>query len=159
MPRHEVDSVDHIRPHASALTVEHTHTEQAHLLCNTESSTADDSGYVRTMPVAVDATILTVNRVEDRRCTSAKLPVRGEYAGIDDVGVHALTIVVIRIEVVKRQIALIDAVESPRSVGLRVEIGTPVGRHANRIRVWRPNRDGAILLNECDLRVLAHRCR
>jgi len=63
MPRHEVDSLDDIRPHTGTLTVEYTHTQQVRLLSHAESVTADDAGYVRTMPVAVNAAGLTLNRI------------------------------------------------------------------------------------------------
>src|SRR5689334_15303148 len=113
MPGYEVDSIDHVRPHTGPLTIQNAHTEQAHLLRHAKGSATDDAGHVRAMPIAVDAVVAILERVIDGDGTPAKFPVRGENTGIDDVGIHTRTIVVIRIETVKRQISLIDAVESP----------------------------------------------
>src|SRR5688572_29240629 len=103
MPRHEVDSVDNIRPRAGTLTVEHAHAEQAHVLSHTESLTADDAGNVRAVPIAVEAGTRAVNGVVDSEGTPLEFPVRGENTGINDIGVHARTIVDVRILLVKRQ--------------------------------------------------------
>src|SRR4029079_11668148 len=114
MPRHEVHSINNIRPRTGALAVEHAHTEQMHLLSHTKCSTADDAGHVRAMPVAIDADhTFATKRVEDRVGTPAKFVVRGENASIDDISVHTLTIVLISLVLVQRQAALIDAVEPP----------------------------------------------
>jgi len=60
--------------------------------------------------------------------------VRGENAGIDDIGVHALTIVLIHIASIERQIALIDAIEPP-GIRPRVRLASRVDVHDNRSRV------------------------
>src|SRR5689334_25436466 len=113
MPRHEVNSVNDVGPRTGALAVEHTHTEEAHLFGHAESSTADDAGHVRAVPVAVHSVTFMIERVIDAGCTIAKFIVREENASIDDIGIHALTIVVIRITIIKRQRTLINAVKSP----------------------------------------------
>src|SRR6185369_9667432 len=128
-------------------------------LRNTEGSTADDAGDVRAVPVAVDTdNTFTPERVVDGGGTPVKFEVRGENAGIDDISVHALTVVGIRITVIERQIALVNAIESPR-VGPGVRLTIRTDGHNNRRRVGRPHRDGAILYNERYLRVTAHRDR
>src|SRR5690349_9113754 len=103
MPGHEVDSVNDVRPHAATLTVEYAHTEQGHLLRHAERSTADYAGDVRTVSVAVNAGAFRVNGVENCEGTLAKFKVRREDAGIDNIGVHALTIVLRCIVTIERQ--------------------------------------------------------
>jgi len=96
MPRHEVDSVDDVRPRAGALTVEYAHTQQVHILGNTEGLPADDARDVRTVPVAIEAGALAINRVVDSGGTAAEFPVCGENAGVNDIGIHAPAIVQIQ---------------------------------------------------------------
>ena len=113
---------------------------------------------MRAVPVAIEAVTLRL-KVVNVGGTPLEFPVRGKDTGINNIGVHALTVVVILIVLIKRLTLLINAVEPPRKVGRRVQEASRVKGHLNRLRVWRPHRDGAILYNERDLRVSAHRHR
>ena len=94
---------------------------------------------VRAVTVAVDAVLLVTNGIEAHRRATTEVGHCRADAGVDDVRGHVRACARRRVRVVERQVALVDAVETPRRCGrLR-------GRRA----------DVAVLLHRRDGRVLA----
>src|SRR5262249_58092106 len=113
------------------VTVQHLHRDQAHALGHAVLRPADGAGDVGAVPVAVG--VVGVHRVVAPGGPAAEGGVGDPDAGVDDVGVHVARRGVVRVAVVQRQVALVDAVQPPgRRVGLGGEqvhlgVGLDVG--------------------------------
>src|SRR5262245_40942467 len=112
-----VDAGDHALVGAAAAAVEHAHGDELDLLGDAVGGAAARAGHVRAVAVAV-VRRAAVDRVEARGGAPAELVVRGHDAGVDDVGRHAGAGGTVGVGLIERQVALIDAVDAPRRVGL-----------------------------------------
>ena len=147
---HPVDARDHARVRARALAVEHPDGVERDLLRDAVRRSAGRAGDVRPVAVAVVRPVPVADEVGAVADAAGELLVRRAHPGVDDVGVHARTGLVVGVGVVQRQVALVDPVEPPRGRGLRRECvhdlvpldvgdarvprdrGRPGGRHAHR---------------------------
>ena len=118
---HPVDARDHARVRARALAVEHPDGVERDLLRDAVRRSAGRAGDVRPVAVAVVRPVPVADEIGAVAHAAGELLVRGPHAGVDDVGVHAGTGLVVGVGVVQRQVALVDPVEPPRGRGLRRE--------------------------------------
>ena len=117
---HPVDTGDHTRPGAAAAAVEHTHAVQGRPFGDTVSCSADRSGNVRAVPLTIIRCGVIVNEVVPCPNTSAELCMRAANASIQNIDMDVGPVPNRGIAVVQRQHTLVDAIQSPRRVGLRV---------------------------------------
>ncbi len=109
-----VDARDHLAVGAAATAVEHPHRDELHLLRHAVGGAADRARDVGAVAVAVDAVLAVADLVDADARPAAEVGVRGQDAGVDDVGVHARAVGRVAVRVVERQGRLVEAVETPR---------------------------------------------
>ena len=128
--RYEIDAGDHAGVAAVAITIQHAHSPQGHVLRHTVGGAAHGAGNVRAVAVAVDAVAAEGVVAEDR--PAAELRVTVQDARVDDIRRDARTSLIVGVRAVERQRSLVNAVESPGSAVLRAAcphllIGLDVG--------------------------------
>src|SRR3954468_18397288 len=112
--------------------------EQADALGDAVGRSANRPGDMRPVAVAIVRVLSVTDRIEADEGAAAELRVRPADAGVDDVRVHAGARSRVRIGGIQRQVALTDAIESPRRIALRDE-----------------RLDHRILFDESDTRIVA----
>ena len=136
---HPIDAGDHTRRRARAAAAEDADCEQPDGLGDTIGRSADRSGDMRAVAVAVVRVLSVADGIEADEGAAAKLRMRPSHAGVDDVRVHPGAGRRIRIDRIEREIALADAIEPPGRVVLRDH-----------------GLDHRIFLDEGDARIVAH---
>jgi hypothetical protein len=142
--RDPVDTGNDTGPGAGAAAVEHAHRMQGHALGDAVGGAADGAGDVGAVAVAVVGT--AADGVETVADAPGEFIVGGEHAGIDDVGMHAGCGGVVGIRAAEREIALIDAVQTPgRTVLSGIDAGVAVFFDVRHARIGQQFRQGAIV--------------
>lgn len=111
-----INARDYARVRTGTIAVEHAHAAQHSAFGDAVSRAADGAGDVCAVTVAVRAA--AAKRVKDIRRTAAKLRVRSANARVDDVSAHARAGPVVGVSTTERQVALVNAIETPRRIGL-----------------------------------------
>lgn len=115
---HEIDPSDNAGCRARATAIKHTHCNQIYALSNSIGASTNGSSHMCPVSVAVVGAVSVVDGCETGNHAAVIFIVRRAYAGIDDVGSYTCSCGCVVISVIKRQISLINAIESPSGRGL-----------------------------------------